>query len=363
MQPIEVTNIINKMPVMYGQITDMNLFQFKGTFTETVAIDRSDYTPGLIPASPWCCDPKVTQGSPTREMFPIQIPHTQLEDALWACDISGVRAETTGFQVDFTSVADERAKVLARMKMNFDITYEYRLLSALKGKVMDAGGVNVLADLFQIFGATQKSVDIPINEAGTDVIGAFRNAVRVSQRAARSFVPTGWRVIAGKNFFDRLVAHDNFRDVYKRSFDAWNTTMGNAANFRFSLIPGVEVMEYWGTVANDPVSGEPVEYIGDDEAIMFPIVPRGFEMYELLVAPPKTLNFVNTRARNLVYMWEKLICERSEDDAEGIKMLAESNYLPIVKHPDAIIRLNMSCGPEQIDCSVAAKTAKTLSLK
>jgi hypothetical protein len=62
------------------------------------------------------------------------------------------------------------------------------------------------------------------------------------------------------------------------------------------------------------------------------------------------LSFVNTRARQLMYAWEKLICERSEDDAEGISFRAESNYLPIVKHPDAIIRLTAACGPAPIVC-------------
>lgn len=348
--PVYVSNLINSMPVMYGQITNMNMFTFKGAFTETVSIDRSDYTPGVIPASPWCCDPKVTQGGPTREMFPITIPHTELQDALYACDLSGQRAERTGFQVDLVSVAEERAKVLARMKMNFDVTYEYRLLSALKGKVMDADGVNVLADLYQIFGATQQTVEIPMNEAGTDVIGAFRNATRIAIRGARSFIPTGWHIIAGKNFFDKLVSHDSMRDLYKRCCDTSAATLNDMQNFRFNFLPGITISEYWGTTARNPVTGEEIEYIGDDEAIMFPMVPRGQEMYELLVAPPKTLNHVNTRARNLIYMWESLLCERSEDDAEGIKFMGESNYLPIVKHPNAIIKLSMSCGPTAVVC-------------
>lgn len=339
MQPIEVTNLINKMPVMYGQITGMNLFKFKGSFTETVAIDRSDYTPGMIPASPWCCDPKITQGSPTREMFPITIPHTELSDALWACDISGVRSESLGFQVDMTSVAAERAKVLQRMKMNFDVTYEYRLLSALRGQVLDADGANVLADLYEIFGTSQQTVGIPLNSSGTDVLGAFRDAVRTATRAARSFIPTSYHIIAGKNFFDKLVGHDNFRDLYKRDATNLATAMNDMAGFKFNFMPGITVSEYWGTVARNPVTGAEIQYIGDDEAIMFPMVANGFEMYELLVAPPKTLNFVNTRATQLIYMWEKMIAERSESDAEGIAFRAEANYIPIVKHPDAIIKL------------------------
>jgi hypothetical protein len=354
MSPIEVTNIINRMPVMYGMISGMNMFQFKGTFTETVAIDRSNYVSGIIPASPWCCDPKVTLGGPTREMFPIQIPHTELQDALWACDISGQRAQRTGFEVDLVSVAEERAKVLSRMRMAFDLTYEYRLLSALKGQVMDADGTNVLADLYQIFGATQTTVTIPTNEAGTDVLGAFRNAMRVATKGAFSFVPLGWRVICGSNFFDKLVSHDSMKDLWKRCCETQARTIddmnGPVGSMSFNFLPNISVMEYVGTQARNPVTGADVAYIGPDEAYMIPIVPRGIEMFELLVAPPKTLNFVNTRARSLLYMWERLICERSEDDAEGIAFRGEANYLPIVKHPGAIIKLVAGCGPEVIAC-------------
>lgn len=350
LQPIEVVNLINRVPVQYGQIMNMNLFRFKGSFTETVSIDRSDYTPGLIPASPWCCDTKVTQGSGTREMFPITIPHTHLEDALWACDISGVRAERTGLQVDYTSVMEERAKVLARMRYNFDVTLEYRMLSALKGQVMDADGTNVLLDVYKLFGTTQQTAVIPLNESGTDVLGAFRQAVRTATRGARSFMPTGWTIIAGKNFFDKLVGHDSLRDMYKRCCDVQAATINDMAGFRFNFMPGIEVMEYWGTTARNPVTGNEVVYMGDDEAIMIPRVPNGFEMYELLAAPPKTLNYVNTRANNIMYAWEKLMCERSEDDAEGIKFMGEMNVLPIVKHPDAIIRLTTGCGPAVTPC-------------
>lgn len=354
MQPIEVTNIINRMPVMYGMVSAMNLFQFKGSFTETVAIDRSNYVSGIIPASPWCCDPKVTLGGPTREMFPIQIPHTELQDALWACDISGQRAERTGFEIDLVSVAEERAKVLTRMKMAFDLTYEYRLLSALKGQVMDADGVNVLADLYEIFGATQTNVEIPLNKAGTDVLGAFRNAMRVATRGAYSFVPQGWKIICGSTFFDKLVSHDSMKDLWKRCCEVQARTVGEmnagVGQMSFSFLPNITVQEYVGTIAYNPVTKQEIEYIGPDEAYMIPIVPRGVEMFELLAAPPKTLNFVNTRASQLIYMWEKLICERSEDDAEGISFRGEANYLPIVKHPGAIIKLSAGCGEDGPVC-------------
>ena len=81
--------------------------------------------------------------------------------------------------------------------------------------------------------------------------------------------------------------------------------------------------------------------MGDNEAFMYPVVSSGFEMYELLAAPPKTLNFVNTRASQLMYVWEKLMAERDESDAEGIRFWGEMNVLPIVKFPAAIIKLNL----------------------
>jgi hypothetical protein len=350
LQPIEVSNLVNDMPVLYGQVMDMNLFRFKGAYTNTVAIDRTNYTPGLIPASPWCCDSKVTQGSPTRQLFPVQIPHTQIEDALWACDLNGVRGENTGLQVSYASVDAERAKVLMRMRMNMDITAEYRMLSALKGQVLDADGTNVLLDIFELFGVTQKTQDIPLNESGTDVLGAFREAVRKSRDGARSFIPQRWVVLAGKTFFDRLVSHDSLRDMYKRCCDVQAGTLNDMSSGMFNFMPNVSVMEYTGTVARN-ANGDDVVYLADTEAIMFPIPAPGQEMYELLAAPPMTMNYVNTQASSIYYFWESLLCPRGETDPEGIKFVGEMNVLPIVKHPAAIIRLNMTCGPDPIDCN------------
>ena len=215
--------------------------------------------------------------------------------------------------------------------------------------MLDADGSNVLADIYNIFGTTQQTFNIPINESGTDVIGAFRNAIREATRAARSFIPTGWRVLCGKNFFDKLAAHSDLRDIYKRDISAAQNFLNEAVNFRMSFMPGVEIMEYWGTVGNK-ADGTEIVHLGDDEAIMFPIVPNGFEMYELLAAPPKTLNYVNTRANQTIYAWEKMLCERSETDPEGIKFMAEMNVLPIVKHPDAIVRLTAACGAAGTPC-------------
>jgi hypothetical protein len=293
----------------------------------------------------------------------VQIPHTHIEDALWACDLNGVRGQNTGLQVSYASVAQERAKVLMRMRMNMDITAEYRMLSALKGKVMDADGTNVLLDIYELFGVTQQSQDIPLHAAGTDVLGAFREAMRMSRNGARSFIPQRWIVLAGKNFFDALVSHDSLRDLYKRCCDVQSRTISGMSNFVFDFMPNISVMEYNGTVARNPVTGEDVVYMEDDEAIMFPIPAPGQEMYELLAAPPMTLNHVNTQASSIYYFWENLLCPRGESDPEGIKFMGEMNVLPIVKHPGAIIRLNMACGPEPIDCTTTAKTTKTLSIK
>lgn len=341
LSPIEVTNIVNDMPVLYGQVTGMNLFQFKGAYTSTVAIDRTNYTPGIIPATAWCCPDKITQGSPTRNLYPVTIPHTQIEDALWACDLNGVRGQNTGLQVSYASVAQERAKVLMRMRLNMDITAEYRMLSALKGQVMDADGTNVLLDIYSLFGVTQQSQDIPLSTAGSDVLGAFRAAVRKSRDGARSFIPQRWVVLAGKTFFDKLVSHDSLRDMYKRCCDVQASTLNDMSSFMFNFMPNVSVMEYNGTVARNPITGADVEYLADDEAIMFPVPAPGQEMYELLGAPPMTMNYVNTQASSLYYFWESLLCPRGETDPEGIKFVGEMNLLPIVKHPAAIIRLNL----------------------
>lgn len=341
LQPMEVTNIVSDMPVLYGQVMDMNLFQFRGAYTNTVAIDRTNYTPGIIPASPWCCDSKITQGSPTRNLYPITIPHTHIEDALWACDLNGVRGQNTGLQVSYASVAQERAKVLMRMRMNMDITMEYRMLSALKGEVLDADGSNVLLNIYELFGVTQQSQDIPLATAGSDVLGAFREAVRKSRAGARSFIPQRWVVLCGKNFFDKLVSHDSIKSLWNLCCERQATTMNDMSNFMFNLLPNVSIMEYTGTVARNPITGEDVEYFGDDEALMFPMPAAGQENYELLAAPPMTLNYVNTQASSVYYFWEKLLCPRGETDPEGISFYGEMNVLPIVKHPGAIIRLNL----------------------
>jgi hypothetical protein len=344
MAPLYITNLINRMPIQYGQIMNSGLFQFRGAFTEVVGVDVTNSQSGLIPTSPWCCDNAVTQSPENREIRTVVIPRTKLEDAIWACDISGARADgLTGYDQGLQSVAQERSKKLLRMRYNFDTTFEYRMLGALRGQVLEADGTKVLLDIYKMFGVTQETVDVHVASDSTTIIEELRKAITASRIGARSFTPVGYRMYVGTGLFNALIANKDIKDIWKRCCDVSASILQGAfaqPGGSFTLFPGLEIVEYVGTQACFTPSGEPVGYIGDMEGFLIPIPPRGFEMYEILGAPPKTINLVNTMARNQIYMWEKPICERDENDPDGIKMMGESNTLPIVKHPQAIIRIN-----------------------
>lgn len=344
MAPLYITNLINRTPIQYGQIMNSGLFVFRGAFTEVVGVDVTESKSGLIPTSPWCCDAAVTQAPGTRQIRTVVIPHTEIREAIMACDISGLRADNlTGYAQGLQSVMAERTKKLMQMRYNFDTTFEYRMLGALKGRVLDADGTSVILDVFKMFGATQTEQDVHISADSVDMLLEWSEAIRKSRIGARSFTPIGYRAYVGSGLMDALLKNKDIKDIWKRCCDKQDNVLNgmmDATARSFNLMPGLEITEYIGTSACHTPSGEPIEYLGDMEGILFPIPPRGFEMYELLGAPPKTVNLVNTMARNTIYMWEKLICERDENDAEGISLRGESNTLPIVKHPQALIRIN-----------------------
>lgn len=344
---IEATTAINSIPVANFPLLNSGMFRRRPTRTKTAGIMVNN-TPGvgILPARAWCCDEDgANLGNNTQKLIPVQIPHTPLTEALMVCDVDGEIDGMAGNGTQSLQLLDwESARVRKYQKIRYayDSTMEYRFLGALSGKVLDANGTDVLLDVFKLFGVTQQTQDITAKVAATDLMQEFRAAAMLSRLGVRSFNPVGYVVYAGTNFFNTLLSQEKLFDLYKRDFQAYSAQQMDATKDIIRLPGGFTVIRYEGPLVNDPVNGKELPLmLGDDEAFMVPTPPPGYDMAGYFVAPPETKGTVNQLPGMDLYLWEKTINRRSEDanDADGIKISGESNYLPFVQYPGGIIKL------------------------
>ena len=345
---IEATRSINRMPVSNFPLLNSGMFRRRATRTKTAGIMVNNVPGvGILPAKAWCCDEDgANLSADSQKLIPVQIPHTPITEALMVCDVDGAIDAMAGNgtqSLQLLQWQDARVRKYQKIRYAYDVTMEYRMLGALSGKVLDANGTDVLLDVFKLFGVTQQTQTVTTSGSDISVImEEIRSAAVKSRLGARSFVPSGYTIYAGVDFFNKLLSNPGIFDLYKRDFAAYSAQQMDAMGDRIRLPGGVTIIRYEGPLVVDPVTGQELPLmLAHDEAFMVPTAPAGFDVGGYFVAPPETVSTVNQLAAMDIYLWEKPINRRSENaaDADGIKITGESNYLPFIEHPASIIKL------------------------
>lgn len=344
---IEATTAINSLPVSNFPLIQSGMFRRRPTRTKTAGIMINNSAPvGILPARAWCCDEDgANLGTDSQKLVPVQIPHTPLTEALMVCDVDGAIDGNAGNGTQSLQLLDwdsARVRKYQKIRYAYDITREYRYLGALAGKVLDADGKDVLLDVFKLFGVEQVTKEIQLSGHANKLMASLRQAAVASRLGVRSFTPVGYRVYAGINFFDKLLENESMFDIFKNNLSAFNQRQEDAMKNAIPLPGGFTIILYEGPMVADAVTGQELPLmLGEDEAFLVPVPPPGFDMCGYFVAPPETAGTVNQLAGMDLYLWEKQINRRSDDaqDADGIKITGESNYLPYVQYPGGVIKL------------------------
>ena len=347
--PVEITNIVNRMPNSYGIISGLNMFAFKGIAGTKFGIEEinGDACSALVPTAPYCCDYDPNANDvPGRTFRYIDVPHTPLNDAVRACDISGMSASgNLGLDQSFQTIDDEVIERNALMRGKMEMTLEYRYLSALKGVIYDADGATKILDLFQHFGITQTVVDFEFTNPDFDVLAACRQVIRAIRDAGHQIGFNQVRAYVDAGFFDALVQHPSAIDIWKRccemsarAMDDMNQTV--TPRFFFGQILFVEYHEqacHPRAINNVDGVKAAVQFLSPATGIAFPLGITGQRLYELVGAPKQALDTVNRTADRLYYA-----DIRPNRRGTAVELELEMNALPIVKQPGVLIKLTMS---------------------
>jgi len=261
-QMVALTAAINKLPVNFGRLAQMNLMPAEGVRTRTILIEELNGVLTLLPTLPVGAPPTLgTQAK--RKVRSFVIPHIPHEDVVLPEEVQGLRA--FGSENEVEALAALIARKLAAMRAKMEITWEHLRMGALKGVILDADG-STLYDLYSEFGITAKTVNFALTTASTEVLLKILEVKRHIEDNLRGEFMTGIYCLCSPGFFDALTTHPKVKEAYARWQQGQILFSDNRTNFTFA---GITFEEYRGQ-ATDP-NGTVRKFIADDEAHFFPL--------------------------------------------------------------------------------------------
>lgn len=280
---IERTDSVNKMDFVPGLIGGLGIFEERGITTTSVMIEEKDTLLNLIPTSPrGSSGDQATREK--RRMRAIPAPHLSRHVTVYADEVQNVRA--FGTDSDLQAVEQVVRDAEAEEVPNLDATLELHRLGAVRGKVLDTDGAELL-DLYATFGVSAETeVNFELGTAATDVRGKCHTLRRTMAGNLKMGNVGGFRIVclASDAFFDALINHDNVKAAYA-NYQAAADRLGAGYVDRPFTFGDIEFHNYRGTDDGSAIG------IAADKAHFFPVV-RG--LYKTYFAPADTMEFVNT---------------------------------------------------------------------
>lgn len=327
-----MTTAINILPNEYGRVNELGLFAGDGISTTAPIIDIKEGVLNLLPTVPRGGPPTMANRD-NRSMKAFVVPHVPHEDKITPDDLQGIR----GFGL--LDQADPLAKAMndrqMKMRAKHGQTLEFMRIQALKGVLRDGNGVT-LYNWFTEFGVSQKTVDFVLGTAGTNVAAKAREVVRWLKKNLNGESMTGARVLVSPTFWDKFINHAEVKDAYKYFVNqAGNPLRDNmSGGFKYQDLIWEEYDATFtladGTTSEDAFSGTANETMG----VAFPVGTR--ETFATYFSPANWMETVNTRGLEL---YSRQIVA---DDGSGVRLLTQSNPLPIVRRPKLIVKITSS---------------------
>jgi hypothetical protein len=321
-----LTLAINKMPNMYTLLGDMGLFTEEGITTRVAIIEQRNNVLNLLPIMPVGARPSAgTIGK--REARAFVIPHIPHADVVLPSEVQGIRA--FGSESETETIQSLMFQKLQTMKNKHAITKEWLRAGALNGIVYDSDGTTVVYNYFTEFGITRETVNLALTDLDLEVRNSVMTAKRWIETHLYGETSNGFMALCSPEFFDALVAHPVVKEAYKFYQQQQNLSGDFRGGFRYG---DVIWKEYLGQATD--VSGNVRKFITANEALMFPLGTT--QMFRMYYAPGNFNSTVNTVGLPLYALQEE------RDMQQGWDILTESNPLPVVTRPEAIVRLTIS---------------------
>jgi hypothetical protein len=323
---MSLTDAINKPLYVPGRLGQMGIFRESSVTTVDIAIEEKGGVLMLVPPTPRG-GPGVTLPKNDRTLTILRAPHFEINDAIMAEEVQGVRA--WGTENDVEMLQDRVADRMVSHRASHETTLEYIRVGAVGGIVVYADG-SVL-NLFTEFGVVPEPVvDFDLDNA-TPVGGALRQkcaqVIRTMSNNLGGTPLTGVTAICGDAFFDALLAHPEVRATFIQTPDANQLRLPyvqfNGQIYGTFPFGGIVWENYRGYVGG-------TSFIATNTASMFPTgVPNLFRTY---MAPADYNDTVN-RPGQRIY-----VKQYDMPNDKGVHFDSQMNTLNICTRPKVLMK-------------------------
>ena len=324
---ISLTDAINDVPFVPGRISQSGLFRTSSVNTLTVAIERRGSILVLVAPTPRG-GPGQTTDKAKRTVRHLGIPHFQIDDAIMADEVQGVRAfgSETALETVMAKV-DER---MAEHSQSMAATEEFARVGAVKGVITYADGSTL--DLFSEFGVSQiGEIDFDLDNANPSDGILRKKCADVTRKVADELggLPVGnLRAICGDAFFDDLLAHKEVRATYLGTDMAAVLRQGYVRPSGSKIYGAFE----FGDIVWENYRGKvgATGYVDTDKCHIFPEGVPG--LFRTVYGPADYVETVNTLGKRL-YMKQFAM-----PNDKGIDIEVQMNALQYCTRPRTLIK-------------------------
>ena len=322
---VSLTDAINKPVFAPGRLGQMGLFNERGVSTTTVVLEEKDGTLVLIAPTPRG-GPGVTLPKNKATARALIVPHFEINDAIYADEVQGVRAWGTENQLE--TVQGMIAQRIGIHRPSHEVTLEYQRIGAVIGLITYADGSTT--DLFNTFGIAQDP-EIDFNlDAASPAAGSLRQAMAgVIRQVSKNLggIPfTGLHALCGDAFFDALLAHIEVRTTFLNNpmaAELRRSYVSNGMSYGSFDFGGITFENYRGSVGA-------VDFINTNKCHIFPTgVPNLFRTY---FSPADYVETVNTIGQRMYLKQYQM-----END-KGVNLDSQMNALSLCTRPKALVK-------------------------
>jgi len=326
----EVTDYTQELllvPSTWGLINELGLFREEGVAQHTVTVESRNGTLGLITDQVRGARNLVNKDD-TRTLRSYAIPHFPLDDAIKPEDVVGKRAFGSADAAE--TEAAVIARKLERIRRNHAITLEAARAHAITTGTIYAPSGTVAGNFYSDMGIARTEIDFLLSTSTTDVLGKSEQGIAAIQDNIQSGEVVGGMVaLCSPAFFAKLINHATIKDAY-RYYSSTQEPLRNrlgAGLYRRFQFGGIEFIEYRGSY-----NGQALIPSGDAY-----LLPTGTaDVFMTYFSPANKFSYVNTLGEPAY-----VFTYRSPNDSE-ITIESESNFLNLVRRPQAICRLYTS---------------------
>lgn len=319
----DLTPELQLIPSTWGLINELGIFSDEGISQNTVTVESSNGTLGLVLDQVRGARNTVNTDD-TRTLRSFAVPHHPTDDSVTPQDIFGKRAYGSADQAE--TEAAVIARKLERIRRNHAITVETARAYAITNGAIWAPNGTVAGNFYTDFGVSQKSVDFVLGTSTTDLTAKAEEVIaHIQDNIQSGEVITGVTCLASPEFFAKLINHATIKDAYRyysSTQEPLRNRLGSGLYRRF-VHGGVEYIEYRGAY-----NGTRLIPVGEAY-----FIPNGTQdMFKSYYAPCAKFGFLGTTGETAY-----AFTYRDPKD-EHILIQSEHNALHLINRPQAVVK-------------------------